>query len=80
MAITLYNLGQGPPLTQKLCEASYINDRQPGTTTIGDRSKLKIGKQSLINRLNCLRDVNFDWTLGIEKNALRVNLKKTFIV
>jgi len=79
MAITLYNLGHGPPLTRKLREASYINDRRPGTATISDRSRLKIGKQSLVNRLNCLKNVLFDWTTGIDKNALRINLKKTFI-
>lgn len=73
-------LGHGPPLTQKHHEASYINDRRPGIATIGDRSRLEIGKQSLVNRLNYLREVNFDWMSGIKKNALRVNLKKTFIV
>jgi len=79
MAITLYNLSTGPPLSSKLKENAYINDRRPGQATIIDRSRLKIGKQSLVNRLNCLKKITFCWTSGISKDALRINLKKTFI-
>jgi len=60
MDITLYNLGHGPPLSQKLQGASYINNRWPGTAKIGDKSKLKISRQSFVSRLNCIRNVTFD--------------------
>lgn len=38
MAITSCNLGHGLPLSQKLRDASYINDGRPGIATISDRS------------------------------------------
>jgi len=79
IAITLYNLSTGPPITARLRDCSYINDRRPGLATITDRSKLRIGKQSLVNRLSCLRRISFNWTNGISKDLLRINLKKTFI-
>jgi len=44
-----------------------------------DNSKLKIGKQSLVNRLSCLKAISFEWTNGIDKHRLRTELKKTFI-
>jgi len=79
IAITLYNLSTGPPLTNKLKESSYINDRRPGMAIIIDKSRLRIGKQSIVNRLKCLGKINFNWTNGITKDSLRINLKRTFI-
>jgi len=79
IAITLYNLSTGPPLTIKLKECSYINDGRPGMAIIIDRSRLRIGRQSIVNRLRCLGMINFDWTNGITKDSLRINLKQTFI-
>jgi len=69
----------GPPISQKLKHAAYINDRLPGIASMMDSSRLKIGKHSLPNRLRCLRKVKFKWTDGINKNNLRINFKKTFI-
>jgi len=57
----------------------YINDRRPGRWITMDTSRLKIGRKSFLNRLNCLREVHFDWTTGICPHRLRVELKKTFI-
>jgi len=48
------------PMTEKLRQRAYVNDRYPGGLTIIDRSKLKIGKQSLPNRLEFIREKKFD--------------------
>jgi len=80
MAITLMNLGEeGPPMSLRLKHASYKNDRLPGLASMIDSSRLRIGKHSLPNRLLCLKRVKFKWTDGIDKDNLRINLKKTFI-
>jgi len=79
-AINLYLLARnGPPMSFKLQTSAYINDCQPGKAHFMDTSRLKIGKQSLLNRLTSLRAVNFDWTHGIDKHKLRIELKKTFV-
>jgi len=80
MAINLYLLNQaGPPMSTKLHEPAYINDRQPHKVHFMGTSRLKIGKQSLTNRLSSMRKINFDWANGIDKHKLRIELKKTFI-
>jgi len=78
LAITLYNTQNGPEMSAKLRNASYINDRTSGRAIFMDSSRLRIGKNSLCNRLNCMRSIKFDWTNGITDHALRTNLKKTF--
>jgi len=77
MAINLMN--GSTPLGKKLKAKCYVNDRIPGRGTITDTSRLKVGKFSLSNRLQCLRRLNFDWCSGITKDLLRINLKKFFI-
>jgi len=72
-------LVDGPLISFKLRNNGYENDRNPGVATISDTSRLRIGRQSLINRLQCLQRVKFKWTNGINKHALRMNLKKTFM-
>jgi len=44
-----------------------------------DGSKLRIGKNSLYNRLNSVQNIAFQWTNGINPDKLRIELKKTFI-
>jgi len=78
MAISLHNLEDGPPLSETLRHAAYRNNRLPGQAIYMDSSRLRIGKNSLVNRLNCMRQVKFQWTNGINQHALRQNLKKTF--
>jgi len=78
MAISLHNFEDGPPLSEILRHAAYRNDRLPGQAIYMDSSRLRIGKNSLVNRLNCMRQVKFQWTNGINQHALRQNLKKTF--
>jgi len=77
LAINLMN--GTTPLGRKLKSKCYVNDRNPGRGTISDTSRLKIGRFSLANRLQCLRRLNFDWCTGISKDLLRINLKKCFI-
>lgn len=80
LAISLFLLDtSGPPLSAELQKTSYINDRKPGVATFMDTSRLKIGRYSFCNRLSSMKNVNFDWITGIEKDRLRIALKKTFI-
>jgi len=67
LAIALFNLPCGPPLSSKLRSRAYINEIKPGIAIISDASKLKIGKQSIVNRLNCLRRITFEVTSGQKK-------------
>jgi len=38
-------------MAEKLLQETYVNDRCPGRAKFSDKSKLKIGRQSLPNRL-----------------------------
>jgi len=79
MAIQLMNLqGRGPPISTKLINQQYVNDRMPNRTKIYDASMKKVGKHSFRNRLGFFHKVNFDWRQGLSKDLLRINLKKTF--
>jgi len=79
-AISLYCLNEkGPRLSQRLRSSCYINDHKPGIGSFIDSSRLKIGRHSLANRLQMMKRVTFDWTQGLNKHSLRINLKKTFM-
>jgi len=79
--ITLYLLkDRSTRLGLKLLNQAYINERTHGRATLMDFSRLKIGKQSFLNRLQSLRCITFNWTNGIAPDRLRINLKKTFFV
>jgi len=52
----------------------------PGIRYFQDYSRLKIGRNSLVNRLPMLRRVKFPWLNGINNHTLRQNLKKLFFV
>lgn len=78
LAISLCLQENGSPIVQHIKSAAYENDRNPGVMTVSDTSRLKIGRHSLVNRLQCLRRVKFKWTTGISDHALRIGLKQTF--
>jgi len=78
LAINLMN--GSTPMGMRLKEKCYINDRIPGRGSIPDTSRLKIGRYSFTNRLQCQKKIDFDWCTGISKDSLRINLKKCFIV
>jgi len=78
LAISMCLQGNGPPIVQRIKNTAYENDRNPGVMTVSDTSRLKIGRHSLVNRLQCLRRVKFKWTTGISDHALRIGLKQTF--
>jgi len=70
------------PMSEKLRGRAYVNYRFPGKGTFRDLSRTKIGRQSLPNRLDFLREIKFDWINAkepISKDKLRIALKKTFI-
>jgi len=57
----------------------YINDRLPRRGSFIDKSAYRVGRQSLTNRLQCLKKIDFDW-IGIQNpDLIRKSLKKTFI-
>jgi len=72
------------PMAHKLRQRAYINDRGPGRATFIDRSWLKIGKQSLPNRLDFFWEIKFNWWeryQEISKDKLRaVLIKKQFFL
>jgi len=47
-------------MAEKLRQKAYVNNRCPGRATFIDRSKLKIGRLSLLNRLDFLSEIKFD--------------------
>lgn len=78
-AIQLTLLGDsGPPLSRKLCQNLYRHDRT-GKISFMDTSRLKIGKNSLQNRLKSVQEFQVDWLNGISSDRLRIELKKLFI-
>jgi len=80
MAITLTNLGKmGPRISDQLTTKCYINDRRPGRGTFPDTSRLKIGRNAFTNRLEMMKKINFDWTMGINPHQLRQKLKSVFL-
>jgi len=69
------------PMSEKLRNRAYVNDRFPGKAMFANRSKTKIGRQSLPNRLDFLREIKLDWNNAeepISKDKLRVALKIFF--
>jgi len=80
VAIELTNLNKdGPRLSEKMHARCYVNERRPGLGTFMDESRLRIGRNSLPNRLEVMKSINFDWFGDINKHSLRINLKKTII-
>jgi len=76
--IKAYNKGT-TPLGRKLKQLGYINDRCPKRAKFFDTSRLKIGRQDLLNRLNFL-DLSFDWIGNFSDDYLRTRLKKEFFI
>jgi len=62
-----------------LSQIGYINDRCPRRDKFFDTSRLKIGRQSLTNRLDFMNiNINFDWIGEFSDDYLRTNLKRQF--
>jgi len=79
LAIKLLLLGQnGPPMSEELINNLCFNERT-GKASIMDTLRLKIGKASFKNRLECFREVNFNWKEGISDDALWIAPKRTFL-
>jgi hypothetical protein len=74
--IRLYTLSD-TNIAEKLRESAYINDRVPLKARFFDRSKFKIGCQSLQNCIGHLfSKISFDWITLLSNDVLRVKLKK----
>jgi len=78
IAITLFTDENGPQISQKIRNNAYLNNCKPGIATFMYSSRLKIGRNSLQNRVKMMMSVRFKWTTGINRHALRVALKSTF--
>jgi len=74
LAINLMN--GSTPLGRILKDKCYINDQNPGSGSISDTSRLKIGRYSFSNHLQCLRKIDFDWCAG--KRHVTNRYKKVF--
>jgi len=57
LAMLLTLMEQGPPMSQKIKNSRYENDRNLNVASVWDTSRLKIGRHSLVNRLRCLKAV-----------------------
>jgi len=78
MALNFLSQGEeGPPISACLREKLYVNDRNPNKISLHDTSRLKIGRHSFLNRLKCLKEINFDWRITTP-DTLQINLKKTY--
>ena len=76
--IKLYNKSDTNIATQ-IRDAAYINDRMPGIAKFIDKSRLKIGKQTLTNRIGPIFSATkFGWISLEDDNKLRRQLKETF--
>jgi len=74
--IKAYN-NKNTPIRLKLAQQGYINDRNPRRAKFFDGSRLKVGRQSLENRLVFMK-LNFDWIGNPSDDYLRVKLKEQF--
>ncbi len=76
--IKLYNESQ-TNIAQIIRNSAYVNDRLPRRAKFIDRSRLKIGRQTIIHRIGpFFSHLDFDW-IGLPcKDSLRRKLKKQF--
>ena len=66
-------------IAEHLRSSSYVNDRMPYKARFFDRSRLKIGRQSLPNRIgSVISKISFDWMKPLTKDVIRINLKADF--
>jgi len=62
----------------KIVSNYYEEPRKPQQGMFFDSSKSRTGRQSLENRLDLIKEINQPWNNGLNNDALRVLLKKTF--
>lgn len=66
-------------LVKRLNTNRYIESRRSGRNLFFDRSKTKIGKQSLENRLQIFNNIHDNWTHpALTNDQIRIMMKKTF--
>ena len=76
--ITLYT-SSDTNIAIHLRQSAYVNDRMPFRAKFIDYSRLKIGRQSLPNRIGPLfSKISFNWMTPMSKDLLRINLKSEF--
>ncbi len=76
--IRLYNKSD-TRIANELRSAAYVNDRLPFRAKFIDTSRLKIGRQSLKNRIGRIFErISFDWIGLISDDTVRRLLKREF--
>jgi len=66
-------------LATKLQSTYFEEKRQPGVGYFYDTSRLKVGRQSIQNRLLFMRNIKYPWNLKPMSNDLiRIEMKKSF--
>jgi len=68
-------------LVKRLNKNCYIESRRSGRNLFFDRSKIKIGKQSLENCLQFFNNIDDNWTNPtLSNDQIRILMKKTFFI
>jgi hypothetical protein len=76
--IKLYNESE-TTITKLLRSTAYVNDRLPRRAKFIDKSRLKIGRQTILHRIGPLfASLTFDWIGMPCRDSLRRKLKKQF--
>jgi hypothetical protein len=66
-------------IAEEIRSAAYINDRLPLRAKFIDTSKLKIGRQTIKNRIgNIFASISFDWIGQQSNDIIRRSLKREF--
>jgi len=65
LAILLHNCVNGLPLLTQRRNSAVKNDRLPEHVIYMESSRLRIGKNSFLNRQRCMHFVKFKWSKGI---------------
>ena len=65
-------------IATQIRDAAYINDRMPGIAKFIDKSRLKVGKQTITNRIGPIFSATkFSWIGMEDEDNLRRKLKVT---
>ncbi len=76
--IKLYNRSD-TDIANLIKASAYVNDRVPLRAKFIDNSRLKIGKQSIMNRIGPIfAAIDFDWIGNLSDDFIRTKLKKCF--
>jgi len=76
-AIKMFN-SENTSMAMELRLRAYINERTQQRATFFDDAKRKAGRQCFWNRLDILKEIDFDWIDLKNDDLLRIQLKRLF--